>query len=129
MRGGMFHEHMVSGMEEKFQGRGLRTRRNAPTHKGLATGYIDLLVYGDNSEVLAVEIEMHKRRAVNDIRKREDLGEDAVLWIVTPTQELAQSIKKHLKNLGIEENDKIFVFPFGAAMQRVLIKNPFCFRA
>lgn len=129
MRGGMFHEHMVSGMEEKFQGRGLCTKRNASTHKGLATGYIDLLVYGDNSEVLAVEIEMHKRRTVNDIRKREDLGEDAILWIVTPTRGLANAIKSHLKNHGIEGNKRVFVFPFGAAVQRVLIKNPFCFRA
>ena len=129
MRGGVFHEYMIAVLEDLFQKRGLRTRRQVPSRKGRATGYIDLLVYGNDLEFLIIEVEMDKKRAVNDIRKRDDLGENAMLWIVTPTQKLTQKIRKHLRTLGIEDDDQICVLPFGAAVKRVLTKNPFCFGA
>lgn len=130
MRGGIFHEYMIEVLEKTFQKRGFRTRRQVPSRKGRKTGYIDLLIYGNNDSLfLIIEVEMSKKRVLNDLQKQKDFGNDAMLWIVTPTRELATSIESHLKNLGIDENRKVFVLPFGAAMKRVLIKNPFNFKA
>ena len=120
---------MIDVLERAFQKRELHTRRQVPSRKGRITGYVDLLVYSDDGRLLLVEIEMSPKRALGDVRKREDFGERAILWIVVPTRKLAQAIKKHLESLEIEENEKICVLPFGAAMKRVLIKDPFCFRA
>ncbi len=130
MRGGIFHEHMIEVLEKTFQNRGFRTRRQVPSRDGRRAGYIDLLVSGeDDSAFLIIEVEMSKARVLNDIQKQIDFGNDTILWIVTPTRELANAIKSHLKNHGIEGNQSVFVLPFGAAMKRVLIKNPFCFRS
>ena len=130
MRGGIFHEHMIEILEKMFQKRGLRTKRQVPSRKGRKTGYIDLLVSNDDDSMfLIIEVEMSKTRVLNDLLKQKDFGNDAVLWIVPPTRVLATAIKNHLQNHGIVENDKIFVFPFSAAIKRVLIKNPFCSRS
>lgn len=129
MRGGMFHEYMIEVLERAFNEKGLRTRRQVPSKKGRTTGYIDLLVYSNDSRVLVVEVEMNKRRAINDTRKQKDFGTDTMLWIVTPTQRMAQSIKQHLRYRVSAENNKTFVLSFGAALKRIEDKNPFCFGA
>lgn len=129
MRGGMFHEYMIEVLERAFNEKGLRTRRQVPSKKGRTTGYIDLLVYSNDSRVLVVEVEMDKRRAINDTRKQKDFGDSTLLWIVTPTRRLAQSIKKHLRHHEAAENNKTFVLPFGTALKRIKDKNPFCFGA
>jgi hypothetical protein len=107
-----------------------RTISQAPSRKGRRTGYIDLLVTNEHdSRQLVIEIEMEIKRVSGDVQKRKDLGDNAVLWIVTPTRLLAQAIRKHLKSLDIEDRDKIFVFTLAEALQRVTNNNPFCFRA
>jgi hypothetical protein len=129
MRGGVFHEWMVDVLEDAFQKWGLRTQRQVPSRKGRTTGYIDLLVSDGASRLLVVEIEMGQKRVQTDIRKRNDLGDNATLWIVTPTREMATVIQKHLRDLGVEENERLFVLPFGTAAKRVSTKDPFCIRA
>lgn len=125
MRGGVFHEWMIDVLEREFQKMGLHTRRQVPSRKGRTAGYIDLLVYSNDGRFLLVEIEMSPKRVRGDVRKRKDLGDRATLWIVAPTRKLAQAIKRHLEVLEIEENEKVCVLSFGAAMKRVLTKDPF----
>jgi hypothetical protein len=81
------------------------------------------LVSDGASRLLVVEIEMGHKRVQTDIRKRNDLGDNATLWIVTPTHELATVIQKHVRDLGVEENEKFFVLPFGAAVKRVFTSS------
>ena len=126
MRGGIFHEYMLDQLEIAFQEGGLQTRRQVHSRAGRATGYIDLLACSKDSRLLVVEVEMDShRRVVNDVQKRRDLGNKAVLWIVTPTARLAQSIQKRLNDLEIEASEPIWVLPFGAAMKRILNKSYF----
>jgi hypothetical protein len=120
---------MIDVLEDAFQERGLLVKRQAPSREGRATGYIDLLISDSDLRLLVVEIEMEHKRTANDIRKRDDLGDRAVLWIVTPTAELAATIRKHLRGLGIQENERLLILPFGKAVKQVLTKDPFCFKA
>lgn len=126
MRGGIFHEYMIEVLEKAFKKRRFQTRRQAPSRKGKKGGYIDLLVSSnDDSAFLIVEVEIRKERILNDIQKQKDFGNDAILWIVSPTGGLAAEIKNHLKDHGIEEGERVFILPFGAAMKRVVNKIPF----
>ena len=124
MQGGPFHEFMVDQLDAVAVKQGFLTKRNAPSSKGRDTGFIDLLIYSNAAKgVLLVEVEMTKKRALNDVKKRSDLGlgKNAKLWIVTPTFKLAQVIEQDLRRFGIDENEPISVLAFGAAMQQLLV--------
>lgn len=125
---GIFHETLLDRLEAACLRSGLRTRRQAPSRKGRATGYIDLLVWSDDSEeMLVVEVEMDSpKRVAGDVQKRRDMGDHAILWIVTPTQRLSRLIQKRLNSLESDEGEPILVLPFFTALQRIENKNPFC---
>ncbi len=127
MRGGHFHEYMLDTLEDACRKQGWKTRRQVPSRKGRSTGYIDLLVEVGPDSLLLIEVEMAtKKRVVNDLRKRADCGENAVLWIVTPTAKLQRSIQRHLRSLDIRERSSVFVLTFEQARRQVANKNPYC---
>lgn len=132
MRGGAFHEMMLDQLDAAFQSKGLRTRRQVLAQAGgRITGYIDLVVWGTNSEqVLLVEVEMTKKRAMNDVQKRRDmgLGEKAILWIVVPTGGLSRSIERLLSFPEIDAAEPVFVLTMFEALRQIEHKNPFCSR-
>lgn len=126
MAAGLFHEHMIAGLESAFREKGCNTFRQFPSRPGRNTGYIDLLVELTNDQLLVIEVEMSPRRAVNDVRKRNDLGNRVILWIVVPNSELKTLIWKRLQDSGIREKDFVFVFTYGQALQEVPKWVPFC---
>ncbi len=130
MRGGVFHEMILDRIEATFQSKGLRTRRQVLAQRqGRTTGYIDLVVYGsDCKQVLLVEVEMTKKRVMNDVQKRRDMGigEAAILWIVVPNKGLSQSIERLLYSHEIDATEPIFVWTIFEALQQIEDKNPFC---
>ena len=125
---GIFHETLIDRLETACLKSRLRTRRQAPSRKGRTTGYIDLLVWSDESEeMLVVEVEMDSpKRVAGDVQKRRDMGDHATLWIVTPTQKLARLIQKRLGSLEIDDGEPILVLPFFTALQRIENRNLFC---
>jgi len=125
---GIFHETLIDRLEAACLKSGLQTKRQAPSRSGRATGYIDLLAWSNETEeMLVIEVEMDSpKRVIGDVQKRRDLGEHAILLLVTPTQRLTKLIQKRLSNLEIDACEPIIVLPFFAALQQLENKNPFC---
>jgi len=126
---GIHHETSLDRLEAPCLKNGLRTWRNAASRKGRGTGLIDLLVSDELGNLLLIEYEADSpKRVSSDVQKRRDLGEDAILWIVCPTERLACRIRRRLRSLEIEAGELklTYVFTFFAALQRLENNVPFC---
>lgn len=126
---GIFHETSLDRLEAPCLRSRLRTKRHAASRKGRGTGLVDLLVSDECGNLLLIEYETDSpKRVIGDVQKRRQMGEDAILWIVCPTERLARRIRKKLGKLGIdsEELKLIRVFTFFTALKQLENNFPFC---
>ena len=119
MKGKCVHEKVLLGrMEKQIRESGVAVRRQVPAGSGRTRRYADLVAFVGTKRLI-IEAEMSSKRVAGDLLKALDLGA-SWLWIVTPTQRVARSVRRRLRKMGIVENEPwLCVLPLGQAIESV----------
>ncbi len=118
MRGGFVHnEALIGRLERKAIELGLQVRTEAAAGKGVAAGFIDLVVRGGFG-VVAIEAERTPRRVEKDIAKARSLGA-AELWLLVPSVRVGRAIRASLSTQPFAERPAVYVLLLSQAEQRL----------
>ena len=114
MRGGRLHSEILArGLQAALEGLGARVWTEYPVGPGRGVQAVDL--YAERNGVrVAFEVELGPRRVLQDVRKAEILGVDALV-IVTPTAKVAALARRRLRT-RTPSRVTVHVLPFGRAL-------------
>jgi hypothetical protein len=114
MRGGRLHSDVLArGLRDALERLGARVWTEYPVRPGRGAGALDL--YAElNGKRLAIEVELGVRRVLQDVRKAEAIGVDALV-VVTPTPKVAALARRRL-GTQTRSRVRVHVLPFGRAL-------------
>ena len=119
MRGSYLHNHiLLDPIEEHFRLLGARTRREHPTRKKLAPGFVDLFIEWREHRIVC-EAELSARRVLWDLEKAKAL-DATLLVIVVPRRVVAEAAWRRVKHSSTSSsNVQFWILPLGPALQRL----------